>query len=105
MLIQLLALTNFALAAWDASITFRRIRAFGVNIELNRSIRKLSTHMGPELATILSIGIPAVAQSLLCTWFGLIVPLAMVVGFRLRFFYTQALSLKYESQIKDFLKK
>jgi hypothetical protein len=96
LILQLLALTNFALGAFDCWLTQRRIKAYGPKVELNRGIRKLSTLLGPEIAAILGVMIPVFGWSYGLYFFKLAIPLAFLTGFNLKRFFIQMTSIQLE---------
>lgn len=101
----LLALANLGLGAYDAYLTQKRMKQYGVEIELNAAIRWLSTQTGPETGAYIGIILPAFLQSLVGMSFNLGLALAVLVGFRLRFFYTQLQSHKVEKHVIKFAKQ
>lgn len=103
MMLLLLAAINFLLASFDAWLTRRRIRDFGVSVELNPGIRWLSTRLGPEVGAFIGILGPTAAQTIIFVSFGWPIPLAILIGLRLRLFYIQLLSLKFEKQVKQYI--
>ena len=101
MTLYLLALAVFAMAAFDARLTARRISDYGPGIELNSVIASLSTKIGSEGAALIGIMIPnalAIALSIHYNW-GIF--LGGLVGFKLRYFYNQIQSLR----VKKFLRE
>src|SRR5437879_619164 len=95
-----LALANLGIGAFDAYLTQRRMKDYGFDIELNKAIRWIATQTGPETAAYIGIIIPTFLQSLVGLAFNLPSALALLVGFRARFFWTQWQSLKFEKQAK-----
>jgi hypothetical protein len=104
MLIEVLATSNFLLGAYDAWLTQRRMRAFGVNFELNRLIKAISVHLGPELAAIIGILGPCVGWTYIFFYFHLTWTLALMVGFNLKRFEMQLSSAVFEKQVKEIQK-
>lgn len=96
MLLQLLASTNFLLGVYDAYLTNRRMRAFGKNFELNKLIKGLSTHLGPELAAVIGVLGPCVGWTFIFSYFNLPWALALMVGFNAKRFEIQLSSAAYE---------
>lgn len=96
MILEALAAGNFALGVYDAYITQRRIKLFGVNFELNKLIKSVSTHLGPELAAIIGVLGPCVGWTYIFTYFNAAIPLALMVGFGLKRFEMQLSSRAYE---------
>jgi hypothetical protein len=105
MLTAILALTIFALACFDARLTVRRINKYGVSVENNGGIKYLSTLSGPELATLVGVVIPNVFIVSLCFVFGWKTFLAGLLGFKLRYFYNQCLSIRFEKEAKKLKNK
>jgi len=98
MVLELLAASNFLLGAYDAWLTQRRMKAFGVNFELNRLIKALSTHLGPELAAVIGVLGPCVGWTYIFFYFNLPWALALMVGFNLKRFEIQLSSAVFEKQ-------
>ena len=96
MILQALAATNFLLGTYDAYLTQRRMKAFGVNFELNSLIKKLSTHSGPELASVIGVLGPCVGWTFIFTYFNLPWALALLVGFNAKRFEIQLSSDQFE---------
>jgi hypothetical protein len=103
-MLELLCLINFSFAAFDAWLTRRRLKTYGPNVELNGIIRATAKVLGPEAAVIGPILFIGASQSYLCNFFHLEWVIAMLVGFRLRMFYNQLMSMRFESQAKDIQK-
>jgi hypothetical protein len=96
MTLELLAATNFFLGAYDAWLTNKRMKAFAVNFELNRLIKLLSTHLGPELASVIGVLGPCVGWTYIFCYFNLPVALAILVGYGLKRFEIQLASRVFE---------
>lgn len=101
MILELLAATNFGLAAFDAWLTRRRMLDYGVNVELNRTIRWAATVLGPEFGPALAICGIAAAQSALCVHFNIDWILGFLIGVRGKLFMIQLASLRFEKQAKE----
>lgn len=97
---MILAAINFFLGAFDAYITQRRIRDYGVNVELNSGIRYLATHLGPYLASIIGVLGPCIGWSYIFTVLELPIPLAILIGFNLKRFHIQLSSLQFEREAR-----
>jgi len=104
MIIQILAAVNCALAIYDANLTRRRIRDFGTGFELNRLIRWLATHTGPELASVIGILGPVVGWTYILSYFNQPVLLAIWVGYALKRFEIQLSSAVFEKRVRDIKK-
>lgn len=96
LMITILAIAVFLMAAFDARLTARRIEKYGTKVELNEAIAKLSTRIGSEAAALIGIMVPnailiGVAYSLDAKLL-----MAGLVGFKLRYFWNQIQSLKFE---------
>lgn len=96
-----LAAVNFGLAAFDAWLTRRRMKDYGVNVELNRTIRFAAEHLGVEFGPVVAITGIAALQSYLCTYFGLDWVLGILIGIRGKLFMIQLASLRFEKQAKE----
>jgi len=96
----LLATVNFLLGAFDAYITQRRIRDYGVHVELNGIIRWLATHLGPYLASLIGVLGPCVGWTYIFTALELPIPLAILIGFNLKRFHIQLSSLQFEREAR-----
>ena len=99
MLIQLLAATNFLLGTYDTWLTRKRMKAFGDNFELNGLVKRLSTHLGPDLAASIGVLGPVIGWTYIFYYFNLPVFLALMVGFGLKRFEIQLASRVYEKNI------
>ncbi len=95
-ILQVLATANFLLGAYDAWLTQKRMKAFGVNFELNKLIKVLSTRLGPDLASVIGVLGPCVGWTYIVCYFNLPIPLALMVGFGLKRFEVQLASRVYE---------
>lgn len=107
MLFQLLALANFALSMFDCYVTRRRIRDYGVKIEVNRLARWLSTRLGPEAGTFISVLGPLIGWVIVCNLMGWVTPLAILLGVNIKRADIQLISVYLESQaqVKQMLEK
>lgn len=99
-MLKTLALINFALAAFDVYLTRRRMHDYGIWIELNKTIQKLSEMLGIESGILLGIMIPVAAQTILFYWLNWPVAFGLLIGFRFKLFITQLYSLQFEKQLK-----
>lgn len=98
-MLLLLSLLNFILAARDAWVTQDRIHKFGPKIELNLGIRYLATKWGPKIAAYAGCILPAAAQSLLCVMYDQPGLLGVFTGMRLKLFWNQLQSRKFEQEL------
>ena len=73
---------------------------YGVWIELNKTIQKLSTSLGIDSGVFLGIMIPVAAQTILFYWLNWPVAFGLLIGFRFKLFITQLYSLQFEKQLK-----
>jgi len=96
MILESLAALNFALSAFDAYLTQRRIREYGVNVEMNCWIRKLSTQLGPQTAALIGVMVPGTLWTYCFLYFSLGIPLAFLTGFNLKRFLIQLTSIELE---------
>jgi hypothetical protein len=96
------AIIYFLLSAFDSWLTAQRINRYGINVEFNSGIRFLSKKIGPELGAIVGVMAPATALIALAVLAHLQWVLPLLVGFRLRAFFNQCESLKFECDIKKF---
>lgn len=101
MLLELLALTNFSLGVYDTYLTSRRMKAFGLNFELNTLIRFIATHLGPDGAAVLGVLVPVVGWTYIFTYFNLPVALALLVGYNIKRFELQLSSAAFENSAKE----
>lgn len=77
------------LAASDAYWTRRMMERFGIDVELNPTIRFLAKHLGLEFGLFSGIAGPAAAQCALFYWLNWPVALALLVGFRFKLLWSQ----------------
>jgi len=80
------------------------MKAFGTGFELNSLIKKLSTHMGPEIASIIGVLGPCVGWTYIFTYFNLTWALALMVGFNAKRFEIQLSSSVFEKQAREIQK-
>lgn len=99
MLLLILTIINFLLGGFDAWLSLRRMRLFGLAVELNDAIRWLSAILGKEFGVVLGIAVPVTAQCVLCLMFHWTIILALLVGFRVRLFVDQLNSFKLEAAL------
>ena len=71
-----------------------------MNFELNRLIKVLSTHLGPELAAVIGVLGPCVGWTYIFSYFNLPWALALMVGFNLKRFEIQLSSAVFEKQAR-----
>src|SRR5258708_3732921 len=98
----------FALCAFDAWITRKRIISYGPQVEGNEVIRNLATSKGPELATYVGIILPSILITLVLVALDWPMALAGLVGYRIRMFVNQVQSIQFEKaarRIKDNINK
>lgn len=104
MTLEILASLNFLLGAYDSWLTQRRIKSFGVNFELNRLVKRISTFLGPDLAAIIGVLGPSVGWTYIFCFFNLPVLLALLVGYNLKRFEMQLSSQVFEDNLKKIQK-
>jgi len=78
------------------------MKAYGLSVELNPLIVKLSDTLGIEFGTLIGIMGPASALILLCLWTHFQVGLAFMLGMRAKMFFNQVQSIMFERQLKEF---
>ena len=100
-----LAAIFFGLVVFDATFTRRRMRLFGLNVELNSLIKNACALLGIELGIFCTMLLPAAALTLLMYRTHFQVGLALLIGFRARLSYIQLASLKFEKDIRKFFKE
>jgi len=100
MLIKIFAAAIFGLTVFDTYLTRRRIKDYGIEVEINPGIRYLSTLFGSEISTLLLLLIPSLLWIYLGIQFNLVGFLGFLAGFKLRFFYNQLESLAFEKEAK-----
>lgn len=76
------------------------MKAFGKNFELNRLIKLIATHAGPELAAVIGVLGPCVGWTYIFTYFNLPWALALMVGFNLKRFEQQLSSAVFEKEAR-----
>lgn len=99
-----LAITYFLLCTFDSWITRKRLIKYGPQVEGNEVIRNLATTKGPEVATYVGIILPSVLVTLVLVALDWPIPLAGLIGYRIRMFVNQVQSLQFEKEarrIKD----
>jgi|SRR6267142_1533161 len=101
MILQALATTNFLLGAYDTWLTQKRMKAFGVNFELNKLVKLLSTRLGPESASVIGVLGPLVGWTYIFFYFNLPVCLAIMVGYGFKRFELQLASRVYEQKVLE----
>ena len=104
-MLKTLALINFALAAFDAYLTRRRMHEYGIWVELNQTIQKLSCSLGIEMGVLLGIMLPVLAQTAVIYWLNWPVAFGVLIGFRLKLFVNQLMSMKFEKQLREYKKQ
>jgi hypothetical protein len=103
-ILQILAACNFFLGSYDAWVTQHRMKLFGKNFELNRLIKSLSTHLGPEIASVIGVLGPCVGWTYIFCYFNLLWALALMVGFNLKRFEQQLTSVAFEREARKIQK-
>jgi hypothetical protein len=103
-MLAVLTILCLLLAAFDCVITEKRIRKYGVQVELNAGIRWLATKLGAPMGSYIGVLLPAVAFIAVCISFRAPSVLALMVGFRGRAFFNQVESVIFEKQITEFAK-
>jgi hypothetical protein len=99
-----LSFLYFGLACFDAWITRKRIISYGPQVEGNEFIRNLATTKGPEIAAYVGIILPSILITLVLVAGNWPIPLAGLIGYRVRMFINQFQSLQFEREarrIKD----
>ena len=96
MILQVLAACNCILGAYDAWITQHRMRAFGLNFELNRLVKSIATRMGPEMGAAIAVFGPVVGWTYIFYYFNLPWALALMGGYGLKRFEIQLQSRVFE---------
>jgi hypothetical protein len=104
MLLQIASLGTLFLSAFDARLTAARIARYGKHVELNEWIQKMSTALGPYVASYLAILGPAIAVVAACLYFNQPLLLGVYLGMRLKQFHYQLLSLIFEKRLLAFKK-
>lgn len=95
---MLLACSAICLGVFDIWFTHRRVKKYGVGVELNPLSKSLMQKLG--ILNGLSISaIPAIAIPVLLSVFNLPLWLAFYVGLRVQLFTHQILSLGIEKEI------
>jgi hypothetical protein len=104
-MLAVLAAVFFGLVVFDATFSRRRMRLFGLSVELNAAIKNTCALLGIELGVFVTMLLPAAALTYLCYRTHFQVGLALLIGFRARLSYIQIQSLKFEHQIREFRSK
>ena len=104
-ILNILVILYFLLACFDAWLTRRRIRDYGIRVELNTLLQWIIVHTNLEVALFIGILLPSVALCGLCLLFNSPLILAVFVGFRARWFWLQIESLAFERELKRFKSK
>jgi hypothetical protein len=100
MLAAILSILIFALMSYDVHLTTRRIKDYGPQVELSPSVQMLARRFGAEWATLISVAIPNILLLFVLNYFEATTCLGFILGFKLRFFYNQIESLKFEKDAK-----
>ena len=100
-----LALINFGLAVFDAWLTRRRILRYGVQVEGTSYIKPLVTDLGVETGVGLGILLPAFLTTLIFVALDWPIALALLVGYRTRYFIIQIQSMLFEREARKLQKE
>lgn len=103
MILGTLAVANAALAIYDALFTRERILKYGPKIETNAAVRWMAEKIDVDVALSVGVLLPATIVSVTSFEYHLTWVLGIFVGFRVRMFYNQLLSRKYENEIQKLL--
>lgn len=95
-----LAAANFLLGAHDCWLTARRVKEYGSRVETTKSVRGLTTLLGPQFGSLLGVLIPSVVWTIILTLLDAPIALALLVGWNLKRFDRQLASLEFEKQHK-----
>ncbi len=104
-MLALLAGVNIALAVFDAWLTRRRILDYGVNIEMNRFIKRCVNNSNPEVGVTVGVMLPVVLLTALFGWLNWPIAFAIMIGARLKMFHNQCQSLMFEHQLRQVKKR
>lgn len=80
------------------------MRLFGLNFELNRLVKTIATHTGPETAAALAVFGPVVGWTYIFCYFNFPWALALMVGFNLKRFEIQLSSAVFEKEARKIQK-
>jgi hypothetical protein len=80
------------------------MKVFGKNFELNRLIKAVATHLGPEIASVVGVLVPCVGWTFIFSYFNLPWALALMVGFNLKRFEQQLTSIAFEREARKIQK-
>ena len=105
MVTEALGILYAGLGLFDGWLTRKRILTYGPDVELNAAICNLSKKLGPEIPVLFLIILPTTIYSGLGLYFHLTWVLALLVGFRLRMFYFQLLSILLERRLRRLKKE
>jgi hypothetical protein len=96
-------LACFVLAVIDAKFTKDRINKYGVDIEINKGIRTLAKYIGSEASALVCTVGPTVFWSSFFYNMQWHIPLGMLAGFKLRYWFNQ-LEAKKNQEAYEFYK-
>lgn len=100
----ILAAIYFALGSFDAWLTRRRINTYGTQVEFNQLIVTLCNVLGTDFGVLLGIILPLVITLAVLIKLNWSIPLAILIGMRLKQFITQIQSIKFEKELREFQK-
>ena len=100
-MLKTLVVINFALAAFDAYLTRRRMNQYGIWAELNKTIQTLSKYLGIETGVMLGTMIPVLAQTAIFYWLNWPIAFALLIGFRAQLFMVQLHSIQLEKKLTE----
>src|SRR5487761_1195166 len=100
-MLKTLVVINFALAAFDAYLTRRRMNQYGIWAELNKTIQTLSKYLGIETGVMLGTMIPVLAQTAIFYWLNWPIAFALLIGFRFKLFIVQLHSIQLEKKLTE----
>lgn len=103
--LQVLVASIFALTTFDAWLTSKRIKDYGIEIEINQGVKRMAKWFGPEVASLVMLFGPTLFWTLLCIKLHSYSGLGLLTGFKLRFFYNQLQSLAFEKEAKAIKKE
>jgi len=103
--LQVLVASIFALTTFDAWLTAKRIKDYGIEVEINQGIKHMAKWFGPEVASLIMLFGPTLLWVLLGIKAHSYSGLGILVGFKLRFFYNQLQSLAFEKEAKAIQKE
>ena len=100
MILKAVTLGCLLAASFDARLTSRRIKEYGVNVELSYFIPKMVKYLGADIASYIGCIFPTVGILGLCLYFNQPVLLGIYAGMRIKLFQMQIASLVFEKKLK-----